>query len=206
MAGELPVIDPTPRLFSELGVGGIYSATEDDLAPGDDNRIPRAGQAFVVVKRHSPRLIWIDRGAVIMGRLAGAVKSGMPIKETMWSPENRFLTHKYPPPPPPAPAPLAKRDIPDGSDAVISMAPITEDMKMVDFHDEYDKYKRYWTVDIFDQLPNPKSNPFTFKPISPADLTYYIAHIVPAPAGAGRRRRRTSRRFRVRRRNTRRYR
>jgi len=85
------------------------------------------------------------------------------------------------------PKPWPQRNIPPDTDDVVYAMPITEGMDMVDFHGEYG-YGRYYPLEVYNDLHVPKSNPVTRRPILPADVQYYTAHIVPA---GGRRRRKT---------------
>jgi hypothetical protein len=78
---------------------------------------------------------------------------------------------------------------------------ITEGMDMVDFHGEYG-YGRYYPLEVYNDLHDPKLNPMTRRPILPGDLQFYTAHIVPA---GGRRRRKTKKSKRRARKTRRRY-
>jgi len=82
------------------------------------------------------------------------------------------------------------RDIPADTDDVVNLMPITEGMKMVDFHGEYD-HGRYYPLEVYAALKAPKLNPITRQPINDEDVVQYTAHIVPKKAG--RRRRQTKR-------------
>ena len=91
------------------------------------------------------------------------------------------------------PAP-PQRNIPPGSQDVVYAMPITEGMNMVDFHGEYG-YGRYYPVELYNALRLPKLNPMTRRPILPAEVQYYTAHI--APPGGRRKTRKSNRRART---------
>ena len=93
---------------------------------------------------------------------------------------------QQPPQPPP------QRNIPPGSQDVVYAMPITEGMDMVDFHGEYG-YGRYYPVEVYNALV-PKQNPMTRRPILPAEVQYYTAHI--APPGGRRKTKKSNRRAR----------
>lgn len=83
---------------------------------------------------------------------------------------------------------VAPKDIPAGTDDVVNQMPITEGMKMVDFHGEYD-YGRYYPLEVYIEImKKSKENPMTRQPINEDEVVEYTAHIVPK---AGRRRRKT---------------
>jgi hypothetical protein len=98
-----------------------------------------------------------------------------------------------PPPPPLPPKPWPQRNIPPNTDDLINAMPITEGMDMVDFHGEYG-YGRYYPVEVYDALV-PKQNPMTRRPILPAEVQYYTAHI--APPGGRRKTKKSKRRART---------
>ena len=83
------------------------------------------------------------------------------------------------------------RDIPADTDDVVNLMPITEGMKMVDFHGEYD-HGRYYPLEVYIEImKKSKQNPMTRQPIDEEEVIQYTAHIVPKKAG--RRRRQTKR-------------
>ena len=96
---------------------------------------------------------------------------------------------QQPPQPPP------QRNIPPNSDDIVYAMPITEGMNMVDFHGEYG-YGRYYPVELYNALRLPKLNPMTRRPILPAEVQYYTAHIDP-PGGRRRKTRKSNRRART---------
>jgi hypothetical protein len=90
------------------------------------------------------------------------------------------------------PGPLPARDIPVGSVNVVTQdeADVVEGTIMADFHGEYG-YGRYYTRDTYMGLVNPKLNPMTRRPILPADVTFYTAHLVVAAGGRRRKSRKS---------------
>jgi len=118
-----------------------------------------------------------------------------------------FLRHARAPPParaarPPGarapanpvnldPAALPKVKIPRGQESMISFAEIPDGAVMVDFHNERDQFHRYFTREVFDQLPR-RISPATNRPIAPGDITYYVAELDETmqahPVNGGRRR------------------
>ena len=95
------------------------------------------------------------------------------------------------PPPPPVPpepleppepeVPLPVINIPDGQTDIITYGSIPDGTRMVDFHGEKAMH-RYYTEATYNSIPKPerkpyKENPYTRKPILPADLTRYIAKL-----------------------------
>jgi hypothetical protein len=77
--------------------------------------------------------------------------------------------------PPAPPVPLPEIKIPAGQEDVISMAPIPDGTRMVDFHGERAKH-RYYTEATYNAL-NPKKNPYTRQAIEPNQVTRYIAKL-----------------------------
>ena len=104
--------------------------------------------------------------------------------------------------PAPIPAPIPEDapeiKIPAGQEDVISMAPIPDGTRMVDFHGERAKH-RYYTEATYNAL-NPKKNPYTRQAIEPNQVTRYIAKLdstLPVQqAGRRRKTRKTKRRAR----------
>lgn len=90
-----------------------------------------------------------------------------------------------------------KLKIPKGQTDVITMDEIQDGTRMVDFHDEREKYHRYYTEDTYKKLNNGK-NPFNNQIIHKYDdkFTEYIAELDPSlpVQEAGGRRRKTRRR------------
>jgi hypothetical protein len=72
--------------------------------------------------------------------------------------------------------PFAIIKIPKGQTDVVTMEEIKDGTLMVDFHDEREKYHRYYTEDTYTKLNNNK-NPFNNKVIENADVKYYIAEL-----------------------------
>jgi len=89
------------------------------------------------------------------------------------------------------PAALPKVKIPRGQESMISFAEIPDGAVMVDFHNERDQFHRYFTREVFDQLPR-RISPATNRPIAPGDITYYVAELDETmqahPVNGGRRR------------------
>jgi len=89
------------------------------------------------------------------------------------------------------PAALPKVKIPRGQESMISFAEIPDGAIMVDFHNERDQFHRYFTREVFDQLPR-RISPATNRPIAPGDITYYVAELDETmqahPVNGGRRR------------------
>jgi hypothetical protein len=99
---------------------------------------------------------------------------------------------------------LPRIKIPRGQEAMISFDEIADGTIMVDFHDERDRFHRYFTLVDYNRLPR-KISPATNRPIVPADITYYVAELddtmQPHPVIGGRRSNRRMRRTRRTRRN-----
>ena len=74
------------------------------------------------------------------------------------------------------------RDIPKDTVDLIYQMPITEGMKMVDFHGEYG-HGRYYPLEVYTALKTPRLNPVTREPIKEEDVIQYTAHIVPKAGG-----------------------
>jgi hypothetical protein len=77
--------------------------------------------------------------------------------------------------------PLQVINIPDGQEDAITLAPIPDGTRMVDFHGEKERH-RYYTEATYNSLKKPekkpyKENPYTRQPILPADLTRYTAKL-----------------------------
>jgi hypothetical protein len=93
--------------------------------------------------------------------------------------------------PPLDPPALPKVKIPKGQADQISFAEIPDGAVMVDFHNERDQFHRYFTREVFDQLPR-RISPATNRPIAPGDITYYVAELDDTmqahPVNGGRRR------------------
>jgi hypothetical protein len=86
-----------------------------------------------------------------------------------------------------------KLKIPKGQTDIITMDEIEDGTRMVDFHDEREKYHRYYTEDTYNKLNNNK-NPFNNKPINYIDITFYTAELDPSlPVQQAGRRKRTRR-------------
>ena len=84
--------------------------------------------------------------------------------------------------------------VPKGQTDTISFSEIKEGTPMVDFHNEREKYHRYYTEETYNSLKK-KENPFTNKPIDSNDITKYVAKLDPSlkvqEAGRRKTRRRT---------------
>ena len=122
------------------------------------------------------------------GPAAPPAAFGWPVLAAAW--------HAVAAPAPPAvaalpPGPLPVRDIPQRSVNVVTQdeEDLVEGRVMADFHGEYG-YGRYYTRDTYIGL-NPRLNPMTRRPILPADVTFYTAHIVPAAGGRRRKSRKS---------------
>jgi predicted ABC-class ATPase len=90
--------------------------------------------------------------------------------------------------------PFAIIKIPKGQIDVVTMEEIKDGTLMVDFHDEREKYHRYYTEDTYRKLNNNK-NPFNDRVIENADVKYYIAELdASLPVQEAGRRKRTLRR------------
>jgi hypothetical protein len=74
------------------------------------------------------------------------------------------------------------RDIPKDTVDTVYQMEITEGMQMVDFHGEYG-YGRYYPLEVYVALKDPKLNPITRQPIDESDVIQYTAHIVPKAGG-----------------------
>jgi hypothetical protein len=61
--------------------------------------------------------------------------------------------------------PLEERILPQNATDIITFAPITDGIQMVNFHDEF-AHGRYYTKETFDRLPEPKKNPHTRRNIT----------------------------------------
>ena len=72
--------------------------------------------------------------------------------------------------------PFAIIKIPKGQIDVVTMEEIKDGTLMVDFHDEREKYHRYYTEETYRKLNNNK-NPFNDRVIENADVKYYIAEL-----------------------------
>lgn len=72
--------------------------------------------------------------------------------------------------------PFAIIKIPKGQVDVVTMEEIKDGTLMVDFHDEREKYHRYYTEETYRKLNNNK-NPFNDRVIENADVKYYIAEL-----------------------------
>jgi hypothetical protein len=89
--------------------------------------------------------------------------------------------------------PFAIIKIPKGQMDVVTMEEIKDGTLMVDFHDEREKYHRYYTEDTYRKLNNNK-NPFNDRVIENADVKYYIAELdASLPVQEAGRRKRTRR-------------
>jgi hypothetical protein len=84
------------------------------------------------------------------------------------------------------------RDIPKDTVDTVYQMEITEGMQMVDFHGEYG-YGRYYPLEVYVALKDPKLNPMTRQPIDESDVIQYTAHIVPKAGGLRRKPKRTRR-------------
>jgi hypothetical protein len=95
-------------------------------------------------------------------------------------------------------------NIPKGQEDTIQMKEIEEGEEMADWHDEREKYNRYFKKSTYDRM-NPKVSPYTNKPIVKGDVTYYKAHLddtMPKVESGGKRHRKTKRTRRTKRRGT----
>lgn len=72
-----------------------------------------------------------------------------------------------------------KLKIPKGQTDIITMDEIEDGTRMVDFHDEREKYHRYYTEETYNKLVV-KNNPHTKKPIRYIDITFYTAELDPS--------------------------
>ena len=77
---------------------------------------------------------------------------------------------------------VGPRDIPKDTVDTVYQMEITEGMQMVDFHGEYG-YGRYYPLEVYAALKDPKLNPMTRQPIDENDVIQYTAHIVPKAGG-----------------------
>ena len=87
------------------------------------------------------------------------------------------------------------RDIPKDTVDTVYQMEITEGMQMVDFHGEYG-YGRYYPLEVYVALKDPKLNPITRQPIDESDVIQYTAHIVPKAGGRRTRKPKRTRRTR----------
>jgi hypothetical protein len=85
---------------------------------------------------------------------------------------------------------VGPRDIPKDTVDTVYQMEITEGMQMVDFHGEYG-FGRYYPLEVYVALKDPKLNPMTRQPIDENDVIQYTAHIVPKAGGRRTRTKRT---------------